>query len=304
MAWYYCKIYHSPGNKALNTDNLIIDYLAPMLQELKSTKQVHHAFFLRYRDTHINEGNSYFDGYHLRWRMYYEEHQSLVSMHSEIEKALACYPLPYVIELAQYHPEYHKYGCGAALALAERNFDASCNWIIPCLESTRGHSGLRIFVAAARLLDIMQRWYWPHAMRQSFLTKYAKYWGTVTGENRPSPPKELISNFLSLLDIKNPISSVMSLINSGADIEYQWHSKLFEWLCYQPAQQAIQSNSPTLGADYVSLKPGYLEKVWQLTHTNNNRLGLTVADEVLMAELLHTFLEANYTNTNKQRGIQ
>ena len=154
--WLYLRVY--PGSME-RLDELCRRELAAAVEVARRTARMDRWFFIRYIDSR---------GPHLRLRLRVRR-QDRDALAAELARHFAdCH-----METATYEPEYEKYGTGAEMLAAERNFEVSSE---SALDAWRDESKAREGVALAHMRDMVWRVFPDAHTRGQFLRNYARYW--------------------------------------------------------------------------------------------------------------------------------
>jgi len=264
--WSYVKIHHNPGPSGETTDSILCEAVAPSLREMHGEGLYGAYFFLRYTDE---------TGPHLRLRVNKEALES--RLRDSIALRLAGVAPDSQITPARYEPEVAKYGGVGGMALAEAQFHASSDFALDCLIRTRHQTGVRLLIGAREFLWILEAAVAEPQKRAGVLAGYADYW------------KRFLKNSL-----REPAPS----LECDADMRAFWSEKVADDGLAE-ALGLTAALSAWRGATATALEGlRALERADQLTvasphialnfmHTFSNRLGLSIADELLMAALVH-----------------
>ncbi|WP_437975825.1 thiopeptide-type bacteriocin biosynthesis protein [Sorangium sp. So ce295] len=266
MSWIYRKLFHDRGLEGEGTDALLLGLIDPLVSELEQRGAIDRFFFLRYAE----------GGDHLRLRVRVAPGHDPVDVAARVDAAAACCAAVSRAEAAAYEPELEKHGGPAGMEIAERQFFASSRFALGCIRKTAGRPRARALVAACALDALLARAGIAGDARRSFLAGYARHWRTfaraISGMELigAAPDAESIALVRALVRGEG-LAALGELVDGERALLTAFDADLPEL--------AEASRRGALGVPLATV-------VTNLAHTFHNRLGLTLAFEVWVADAL------------------
>ncbi len=265
MNWTYVRILHDPGPSGEVTDSILCKAVLPSLRELHAEGLYTLHFFLRYSDE---------TGPHLRLRLNAKDLESRIqhSLGLRLEDlAPGCRIVP-----ACYEPELAKYGGTEGLALAETQFHASSEFALACLAGTERNYDARLLIGAREMCWILEAAMPKAEDRAIALAYYVDHWKRFLNDPRVSSTPTLncdsdMRAFWIEMVAKDGLATSLGLRTALIGWRNATATVLGRLI------ELEQTNRLSVAASHIALN---------FIHTFNNRLGLSVAHELLMAELL------------------
>ncbi|WP_441289691.1 thiopeptide-type bacteriocin biosynthesis protein [Sorangium sp. KYC3313] len=263
MSWIYRKLFHDRGPEGEGTDALLLGLIDPLVSELEQRGAIDRFFFLRYAE----------GGDHLRLRVRVAPGHDPVDVAARVDAAAACCAAVSRAEAAAYEPELEKHGGPAGMEIAERQFFASSRFALGCVRKTAGRPRARALVAACALDALLAR---AGVARRSFLAGYARHWRTfaraISGTELAcaAPDAESVALVRALVRGEG-LAALGELVDGERALLTAFDADLPEL--------AEASRRGALGVPLATV-------VTNLAHTFHNRLGLTLAFEVWVADAL------------------
>ncbi|WP_437530042.1 thiopeptide-type bacteriocin biosynthesis protein [Sorangium sp. So ce726] len=266
MSWIYRKLFHDRGPEGEGTDALLLGLIDPLVSELEQSGAIDRFFFLRYAE----------GGDHLRLRVRVAPGRDPVDVAARVDAAAACCTAVSRAEAAAYEPELEKHGGPAGMEIAERQFFASSRFALGCIRKTAGRPRARALVAACALDALLARAGVAGDARRSFLAGYARHWRTfgraISGMELAcaAPDAESVALVRALVR-GDGLAAVGELVDGERALLTAFDADLPELV--------EASRRGALGVPLGTV-------VTNLAHTFHNRLGLTLAFEVWVADAL------------------
>lgn len=276
LPWIYQKIFIDSGADEA-ADDVLLRYVSPTAETLMARGWVDRFFFLRY-----GEG-----GYHLRYRLRLVGTTDPALVRAFLQQAA---PTSLRQEPAEYEPEVEKYGGPAGLELCERMFCASSQFTLACIGRTIGRNNLRVIVAIVAFDALLRTGHIADSARLDLLRDYARYWDIVSTKWTGSGTRsriELDAQFISWL--AELLASPEGTLNVLADHVGSGYALWAATLRVHMTELYDLARERRLTTSRVQI-------LCNLAHTQHNRLGLGLHDEVLIATLLEAAggLEASH----------
>ncbi|HTN84404.1 MAG TPA: thiopeptide-type bacteriocin biosynthesis protein, partial [Sorangium sp.] len=266
MSWIYRKLFHNPGPEGEGTDALLLGLVDPLVSELEESGAIDRFFFLRYAE----------GGDHLRLRVRVAPGRDPGRVASRVDAAAARCAAVSRVEAAAYEPELEKHGGPVGMEIAERQFFASSRFALGCIRKTAGRPRARALVAACALDALLARAGVARDARRSFLAGYARHWRAfgraISGVELAcaAPDAESVALVRALVRGEG-LAALGELVDGERALLAAFDADLPEL--------AAASRRGALGAPLATV-------VTNLAHTFHNRLGLTLAFEVWVADAL------------------
>jgi thiopeptide-type bacteriocin biosynthesis protein len=263
--WSYVKIHHNPGPFGETTDRILCEAMAPSLREMREEGLYDAYFFLRYIDD---------TGPHLRLRTNKEALEN--RLRDSITLRLADIAPDSQIRSARYEPEVAKYGGAAGMALAEAQFHVSSEFALACLMQTRQSTGMRLLIGARELLWILEAAVAEPQRRAGVLACYSDYWKGFLRNSLQDPVPSLEC------DADMRVLGNETLADDGLAEALGLTAALSAWrgatnTILEELRALERTDRLTVALPHIALN---------FVHTFCNRLGLSIADELLMAALV------------------
>ncbi|WP_437578268.1 thiopeptide-type bacteriocin biosynthesis protein [Sorangium sp. So ce887] len=266
MSWIYRKLFHNLGPEGEGTDALLLGLIEPLVSGLERSGAIDRFFFLRYAE----------GGDHLRLRVRVAPGRDPEGVAARVDAAAACCAAVSRTEAAAYEPELEKHGGPVGMEIAERQFFASSRFALGCIRKTAGRPRARALVAACALDALLARAGVAGDARRSFLAGYARHWRTfaraISGVELvcAAPDAESVALVRALVGGEG-LAALGELVDGERALLAAFDADLPEL--------AEASRRGALGAPLATV-------VTNLAHTFHNRLGLTLAFEVWVADAL------------------
>ncbi|WP_437755140.1 thiopeptide-type bacteriocin biosynthesis protein [Sorangium sp. So ce1389] len=266
MSWIYRKLFHDRGPEGEGTDALLLGLVDPLVSGLEGSGAIDRFFFLRYAE----------GGDHLRLRVRVAPGRDPEGVAARVDAAAARCAAVSRAEAAAYEPELEKHGGPVGMEIAERQFFASSRFALGCIRKTAGRPRARALVAACALDALLARAGVAGDARRSFLAAYARHWRTfaraISGVELAcaAPDAESVALVRALVRGEG-LAALGELVDGERALLAAFDADLPEL--------AEASRRGALGAPLATV-------VTNLAHTFHNRLGLTLAFEVWVADAL------------------
>lgn len=267
--WLYRKLFHDPGEGGQETDRLLLRYAGPAAEALLARGWADRFFFLRYGK----------DGHHLRFRIRLSGAADVPAAVEFLRAAEQEAGVALRVEEAEYEPETDKYGGAEGVELAERQFHRSSLLALSCIGRTVERRATRVLVATYAFETLLTLAGFDAPSRLTLAQAYADYWNSffvdASGRRLPRAAAggELTQLVRDCLSRPDEASAVMCEL-AGPDFSI-WRE--------------------TLRRDLLELdalvERGLLQTprevfIFNLAHTLNNRLGLSLPDEIMISDLV------------------
>ncbi|WP_437305923.1 thiopeptide-type bacteriocin biosynthesis protein [Sorangium sp. So ce388] len=273
MSWIYRKLFHNPDPEGAGTDALLLGLVDPLVSELEESGAIDRFFFLRYAE----------GGNHLRLRVRVAPGRDAGRVAARVDAVAARVDAAAVrcaavsrAEAAAYEPELEKHGGPVGMEIAERQFFASSRFALGCIRKTAGRPRARALVAACALDALLARAGIAGDARRSFLAGYARHWRAfaraISGVELvgAAPDAESVALVRALVRGEG-LAALGELVDGERALLAAFDADLPEL--------AGAARRGALGAPLATV-------VTNLAHTFHNRLGLTLAFEVWVADAL------------------
>ncbi|WP_437600695.1 thiopeptide-type bacteriocin biosynthesis protein [Sorangium sp. So ce590] len=266
MSWIYRKLFHNRGSEGEGTDALLLGLIDPLVSGLEKSGAIDRFFFLRYAE----------GGDHLRLRVRVAPGRDPEGVAARVDAAAACCAAVSRTEAAAYEPELEKHGGPVGMEIAERQFFASSRFALGCIRKTAGRPRARALVAACALDASLARAGVAGDARRSFLAAYARHWRTfaraISGVELVCAAPDVASVALVRALMRGEgLAALGELVDDERALLAAFDADLPEL--------AEASRRGALGAPLATV-------MTNLAHTFHNRLGLTLAFEVWVADAL------------------
>jgi thiopeptide-type bacteriocin biosynthesis protein len=263
--WLYVKL-PCPVGCAIDADEVLRVVVAPTAAVLRDRSAIDRFFFLRYFE----------GGLHVRYRL------RLTGLESEEAVRGIVYVAATEAGLAPvgavYEQELWKYGGPEGLDIAERHFTASSVLALSCIERTPRFRAARAMVAMQAFKALLTEAGIIGLARTRFLLAYRDYWRSVYRAIYAHPPPVRGADaetraWMGACGAPDDMADVVGEI-AGPGLN-QWLDALHQDVTALRA--LVVARKLTTTVEHV---------VSNFAHTFHNRLGLGVADEVLLADYL------------------
>jgi len=263
VTWIYRQLFHELLPDGADTDTLLTRVVTPLIDDLERRSAIDRFFFLRYAE----------NGNHLRLRVRVPADVDPRPSAAQIERAASGSPLVTRIVAAEYEPEVEKHGGAAGMEIAERQFCASSRFALRCLARTSDRPATRVLVAAWALDAMLIAADMTGAARHAFLAGYARYWREYARKMSVDVPASA------------PDSDSVALVQEILRDPDRVRACVGDESAYADAVARDVRELKTVARD------GKLEAplpivLCNLAHTFHNRLGLPLAAEAWVADLL------------------
>jgi thiopeptide-type bacteriocin biosynthesis protein len=247
-------------------DGTLVRAISPAVEALIARAWINCFFFLRY-----HEG-----GPHLRLRFSLRggaQPQDLAAVLNEMLKTECELRL---VERV-YEPEVQKYGGIEAIIYAERHFFASSRLALHAIERTPHQMALRWFIAVGCFCAMLGAAGLDIAGRQRLLEQYSSYW------------RDMYKELTGWTVPRNPLDSdAADLLTQIVAADGELPQPLVDVISWARWLGAMHRDVAALRdlAERGRLEAPLERVISSLAHTFHNRLGLSVVDEVLIADWL------------------
>ncbi len=193
-----------------------------------------------------------------------------------------------------YSPEYQRYGGEDGVAIAERHFEVSSDHVLRCLTMENGHDFRVILGRGYRLMLYACLALLPGREAQTqFLQSYENQWNGLIGSLSEVADLQFDRKYKASKPALDRNTSACIALADGTD---EGHAEDREWFEHMQSvrrdldgafsggrlhlPKTIQSLDQAIGY----LLPNYI-------HMTNNRLGISISDEVYMAYVMRRSLD-------------
>jgi thiopeptide-type bacteriocin biosynthesis protein len=267
--WTYQKLFVDAGGLHSTPDQVLVQHVGPASLALTEKGWIDGFFFLRY-----GEG-----GFHIRHRLRLTGVVDGATVGAYLHDAARHVDGIMRVEDAIYEREIVKYGGSQGIEICERVFCESSRLAISCIARTIGKPNLRLMVAVLVFDALLSAGEIRGAARAEVLAAYARYWEGLCGGRRggssydPQPSAALVAMLAERLDKSNGrLGAVADLVGPPVG----------PWLS-ATTKHMSELNALARGGLLTTVTENI---VCNLAHTTNNRLGMNLLDEVLIATLL------------------
>lgn len=197
-----------------------------------------------------------------------------------------------------YAPEYQRYGGEHGVAIAERHFEVSSDHVLRCLSMENGHDFRVILGRGYRLMLYTCLALLPSRSEQlHFLDSYQQHWNGLIGSLSDVVGLQFDRKYkASKPALDRSTTACIELaedLNDGRPEEREWFAhaqSLRRELKDAFARGDLRTPD---GIDTIERAIHYLIPAY--VHMTNNRLGISIADEVYMAYIMRRSL-SDYAN--------
>jgi len=195
-----------------------------------------------------------------------------------------------------YSPEYQRYGGDHGVAIAERHFEVSSDHVLRCLATENGHDFRVILGRGYRLMLYTCLALLPIRSGQlRFLDNYQHQWNSLIGSLSDVVGLQFDRKYkASKPALDRSTSACVQLVeglNEGRPEEREWFTHVQSLRreledAFTRGLLRVPEGVDTIEQVIHYLIPGYI-------HMTNNRLGISIADEVYMAYIMRRSLNDN-----------
>lgn len=275
MTWIYRQLFHGLQPDGAGTDTLLARVVTPLIDDLERQSAIDRFFFLRYAE----------NGNHLRLRVRVPADVDPLPIAAQVERAASDSPLVTRIVAAEYEPEVEKHGGSAGMEIAERQFCSSSRFALRCLARTTDRPATRVLVAAWALDAMLTAAGMPGAARHAFLAGYARYWREyarkMSGVDMPASALDADSVALAKEILRDP-DGVRAFVGDA--------SAYADAVARDVRELMMVARDGKLEAPLPIV-------LCNLAHTFHNRLGLPLAAEAWVADLLAAATEPSCSSS-------
>ncbi|WEO69266.1 thiopeptide-type bacteriocin biosynthesis protein [Rhizobium rhizogenes] len=265
-AWLYHRLFVDADGGDAAIDDIVRYYIGPTSEDLVGKGWINGFFFLRYGEA----------GLHIRHRVRLTGTVDVIKVDEYLRQAAGRFASINNVETAIYEPETDKYGGGEGLAISEETFVASSRFAVAGVESTADRTELRLLAAMTAFDAAMAAGDIFGPARTRLLSTYASHWrgflmslGHAPMRGVPEAAKRLAEQYVATDGLRDeftdPLRKQLGLWATALDT------------CIGALNAVGQAGRLTTPLENI---------LCNLVHTTNNRLGLSVADEILLAEAL------------------
>ena len=260
--WLYLRLFHDDAAAA---DTILTDFVARTSHTMLANGSVDRFFFLRY----------FAGGHHIRYRLRALSPARVDSLHRWLTIGARKTSSISRTERASYEPELLKHGGPAGLEIAERQFFASSQLALSCIEATAADPERRTLVVAGAMDLLLRYGGLDRAARARCCREYAHHWSELV--------KHSTGQSIHTTTDLTQLEFVRSCIDApdGGLRDAPAGSGAARWLEAVPADMAALRAL----AEQERLRVPIQIVLWNLVHTLANRLGLGIASEVAIARL-------------------
>jgi thiopeptide-type bacteriocin biosynthesis protein len=194
-----------------------------------------------------------------------------------------------------YEPEYDRYGGEHGMALSERHFEVSSDLVIKLIEDTNMHvRGIVMGHSVQIMLQTCYTFLGNDERVDAFLEQYMDFWQTTFAQNSQNlyPGFDRKYSHMAPKLLKR-IAEVQNLNESsecaGTETERNWIAHMKE--VREEIRQLVATNSLQMrdGAEGEDAALNILLSSY--IHMTNNRLGVSILDEIYLSYLIRRALE-------------
>lgn len=205
-----------------------------------------------------------------------------------------------------YEPEYGRYGGPQGIEVAEWHFEKSSEIVMKLIRSTNLHVrsillGLSIQLALPLCFGLLE----DEQRVIQFLSNYGKYW--MDNYGKPKEGADLTANFEKKFarvspNLQRRLAEIQSYVVQGkvgtlTSIEREWIGHIRELkerlAALVAARKMVFQGRTTRDEAYIPDQPviAYSILLTSYIHMTNNRLGVSITDEIYLAYLMQRALE-------------
>jgi len=278
-AWRYYQIYLHKAEPT-QADLLLLEGIYPLLQTHQAC--IDRSFFIRYAE----------GGYHIRLRVFGElepiDQQFYPALREQLNHHFA--NVAGAPRIAEYEPEFEKYGGDQGLELAETHFDFSSQLVFRLLKAAEQPRSLWLGALMRTLAGCL-----TDDEQILWLRSYAEYWLNPTQIPNPElysllerqfeQKRALLPKLVQLSDhelcrdwaihLREQIRALEAL-----EADQQLQSIMFRYLSPLLTRLDDYPRFQKYPLTYLVILPNYL-------HMLNNRAGINIAQEAQLAYLLY-----------------
>lgn len=195
-----------------------------------------------------------------------------------------------------YEPEYDRYGGEAGVDLAERHFEVSSDMVLRLVRETNMHvRGIVMGHSVQMMLQMCYAFLGDEERIVAFLERYMEFWQTSYAQNSQKLYPGFDRKYAHMeAKLRNRVEEVRRLTrgddpSAGTESERLWLAHIKE-VRAEALRLAAEKRLPLSGEvddpeiALVILLSGYL-------HMTNNRLGVSILDEIYLSYLVARALE-------------
>lgn len=201
-----------------------------------------------------------------------------------------------------YEPEYIKYGGPNGVEISEQHFEDSSDLVLSLLDETNAHVRSVLFGLALQIMFVTIGTFFPDRGDQlEFLKAYQSFWSTIAQQN--SKTDEYENNFMQMGErLYQQIVGMSELV--ACDRQEELPSFLSDWgvkvrrtreqLDEATRESKILLMSRESGARNVADDENKVRRslLVPYIHMTNNRIGISIPEEIYLSYLLQRHLEA------------
>ncbi|HEX8772732.1 MAG TPA: thiopeptide-type bacteriocin biosynthesis protein [Pyrinomonadaceae bacterium] len=322
--WISMHIFYSA-----NPSKLLLNCIAPLIAELRDRGLVSRWFFIRYwmGGPHVRlrllpaEGvtaeavknvaepaiRSYLDNrpalFEMDPSLLKKHYRRMFEAEYGTEAYLARYGetgemetyLSNSIHYIDYELEFERYGGAAGLDVAERHFEVSSDIVLDIMKETNVHvRGLAMGRGMQLMLQLLYTFLVDDESVCRFLTRYIELWQEIY-EDRSNlyPYFDRKYNFVAQ-KIQRRVRSVKRQLEAdrfvpGLEVELKWITHVRE---FKTELRALRASEGLLLPDHVQAeRDAFNYLLSSYVHMTNNRLSVSIGEEVYMAYVLRRAIE-------------
>lgn len=205
----------------------------------------------------------------------------------------------------EYEPEYRRYGGVDGVELAEWHFEKSSDIVVRCLRDTNVHVrpillGLSIQISLPLCFAFLR----DDVRVQSFLKNYIRYWQETFHQNSVDMMPDFEKKYTRLApDLQRRITEIRHYIVDGTpghltELEREWASHIAE--LRRRVDDLVAQGKLVFAGKGVDGGTGPIEEndfgyyeilLSSYIHMTNNRLGVSILDEIYLSYILQLALE-------------
>jgi thiopeptide-type bacteriocin biosynthesis protein len=192
-----------------------------------------------------------------------------------------------------YSPEYERYGGEHGVAIAERHFEVSSDHVLRCLSMENGHDFRVILGRGYRLMLYACLALLPDRTAQmQFLQSYENQWNGLIGSLSEIADLQFDRKYKASKPALDRNTAACIALAEGTE---EGHVEEREWLqhmrtlrcdlddAFSGGRLRLPETAHSIDQAISSLLPNYI-------HMTNNRLGISISDEVYMAYVMRRSL--------------
>lgn len=194
-----------------------------------------------------------------------------------------------------YEPEYERYGGEQGMALSERHFEVSSDLVIKLIAETNMHvRGIVMGHSVQLMLQTCYTFLETDERVDTFLENYMEFWQTTFAQNTQKlyPGFDRKYSHMAPKLLKR-IAEVQNLNESseraGTETERNWIAHMKD--VRQEILQLVATNSLQMREGAESEEAALNILLSSYIHMTNNRLGVSILDEIYLSYLIRRALE-------------